>query len=216
MKGRRLFKSGAVAVAVVAVSMLAASALQEGTVFAQVKPKPEKLCPITFHMDPTTSLQTRFARDVEWTNAKLAQTLVDLRNNLMPPKDWVRVNLRAECEKRFAGTYLANPILWDEKGNPHPGWDGPDGIFAYLEPIVRTATYIHPQTVNVFLEYLPVANQTAEYMAEKHVDLKGFKPEEIDFLVNIRTVIAYAPYDAPMEIGNGSPIPHRKICDPIY
>ena len=216
MNERRSSKLWTIAILVITGSVLAAAARQEGTVNAQVKPKPEKLCPITFHLDPVTSLQTRFARDVEETNAKLAQTLADLRNNLMPAKDSVHVDLRAACEKRFAGTYLANPVLWDEKGDPHTGWFEPDGILAYLTTIMRETTYIHPQTVNVRLEYLPVANQTAKYLDEKRVDLKGFKPEEIDFLVNIRTVIAYAPYDAPMEIGNGSPIPHRKICDPIY
>jgi hypothetical protein len=40
--------------------------------------------------------------------------------------------------------------------------------------------------------------------------------EEIDFLASIRTVIAFAPYDDPMEIGNLVAIPHRKTCDPIY
>jgi hypothetical protein len=216
MNERRSSKLWTIAILVIAGSVLAAAALQEGTGSAQVKPKPEKLCPITFHLDPTTSLQTRFARDVEETNAKLAQTLVDLRNNLMPPKDWVRVDLSAACGKRFAGTYLANPVLWDEKGNPHTGWFEPDGILAYLEPIMRTATYIHPQTVNVYLEYLPLANQTGEFLHKRGVVASGFEPEEIDFLVNIRTVIAYAPYDAPLEIGNAAPIPHRKICDPIY
>jgi len=216
MNERRSSKLWTIAILVITGGVLAAAALQDPTVFEPQRPKPEKLCPITFHLDPVTSLQRRFARDVEETNAKLAQTLVDLRNNLMPPKDWVRVDLGAACKKRFAGTYLADPVLWDEKGNPHTGWLEPDGILAYLTTVMRQTTYIHPQTVNVYLEYLPLMNQTAEYMAEKHVDLKGFKPEEIDFLVNIRTVIAYAPYDAPMEIGNESPIPHRKICDPIY
>ncbi len=32
----------------------------------------------------------------------------------------------------------------------------------------------------------------------------------------IRTVVAYAPYDDPMEFGNETAIPHRKVCDPIY
>lgn len=212
---------GVIAVAVVAASVLAAAGPQ---IITPQRPKPEKLCPITFHLDPTTSLQRRFARDVEETNAKLAQTLVDLRNNLMPTKDSVRVDLRAACGERFTGTYLANPVLWDESGKEHHGWDGPDGILAYLEPIVRTATYIHPQNVSVYMEYVPLTERTHENLAKKleaemkrrQVTKLWFDPGTIDFLATIRTVLAYAPYDDPMEIGNESPTPHQNLCDPIY
>ena len=57
MNERRSSKLWAIAILVITGSVLAAAARQEGTVFAQVKPKPEKLCPITFHLDPPTSLQ---------------------------------------------------------------------------------------------------------------------------------------------------------------
>ena len=70
--------------------------------------------------------------------------------------------------------------------------------------------------MNVYLEYLPPENQTDAYLASRGVRLSGFKASDIDFLASIRTVIAYAPYDPPMDVRNESLIPHRKICEPIY
>jgi hypothetical protein len=64
--------------------------------------------------------------------------------------------------------------------------------------------------------YLPLENQNDAYLTSRAVKISGFKASDIDFLASIRTVIAYAPFDPPMEVRNESLIPHRKICEPIY
>jgi hypothetical protein len=205
-----------VAIAAVALSVLALSALPGPRTMTPDKPQPQKICPITFHLDPVTTLQNRIARDTERTNAKLAQDLVEWRTAkaLLPDYAREKAALVASLEDAYANTYLAHPVLWDETGTAHAGWGE---ILAYMATVYPKANYIHPQSVNAYLEYLPLANQTAEYLKTKlKVASLSFEPGEVDFLINIRTVIAYSPYDAPMEIGNESLIPHRKVCDPIY
>lgn len=201
----------AVAAAAVAGALAAAG---------QVPPKPEKICPITFVLEPMTTLQQRFARDTEKANAGLAVILVELRKGTSVP------DLAQKCAAEFAESYLASPMLWTETGAPVPpeGFRGKEHerwekILEYLKSMVlgkAQATYLAPQSAYVYLEYLPLENQTAYYLAQKRVDLKGVPPGEVDFLANIRTVLAYAPHDDPLLIGNESPIPHRKVCDPIY
>lgn len=188
-------------------------------VFTPQRPQPAKLCPITFHLDPTTSLQARLAADTEKANGDLATKLSGFREALPahPPgtldrKSWL-AHLAAEYGVFFAGTYLAHPILMGEDGLVHRGWRS---ILYYLSTVVPGTTYIVPQCVNVYLEYLPLKNQNDAYLASRGVRISGFKASDIDFLASIRTVIAYAPYDPPMEIGNESLIPHRKVCEPIY
>lgn len=183
-------------------------------------PKPDKICPITFVLEPMTSLQQKFARDTEKANADLAVILVELRNGVPIPE------LAQRCAAEFALTYLAMPVLWTESGTSVPPEKYPgkayqrwEEILKYLKTMVlekAQATYVNPQSVRVYLEYLPLEHQTADYLAKKFVDLKGTPPGDVDFLANIRTVLAYAPYDDPLIIGNGAPIPHRKVCDPIY
>lgn len=191
----------------------------EITIFTPQRPKPDKVCPITFHLDPTTSLQVRLAADTEKTNAKLATKLSDFRESLPahPPgtPDWKLwlAQLAGEYDALFAGTYLARPVLLGEDGLVHRGWHS---ILEYLSTVVPGTTYIVPQGVNVYLEYLPLEHQTDAYLASRGVRLSGFKASDIDFLASIRTVIAYAPYDPPMDVRNESLIPHRKICEPIY
>jgi hypothetical protein len=209
-----------IAIAVVAFGILAAAATQTPAAFVSQGPKPGKICPITFILEPMTSLQQTFARDTEEANADLAVILVELRKGVPIPE------LVKRCLDKFAGTYLAVPVLWTESGatvtpeksaaNAYERWEK---ILDYLKAMVlgkAQATYVSPQSVRAYLEYLPLERQTASYMAAKSVDLKGTPPGDVDFLVNIRTVLAYAPYDDPLIIGNESPIPHRKICDPIY
>jgi hypothetical protein len=118
-------------------------------------------------------------------------------------------------QAKFAKTYLDSPVLWEGGSIRGKGWNE---IIRYLgESVIPYTTYIHPQTVNVYLEYLPLSMRIEGYIVGKRtVNLRGFKPEDVDFLAMIRTVITYAPYDDPMEIGNERPIPHRTICDPIY
>jgi len=219
MKNGRSFKIWSVGAAVVALSLLAAAARQDPGAFTPQRPKPAKLCPITFHLDPTTSLQARLAADTEKTNANLATKLSGFRESLpaYPPgtadrKLWL-AHLAGEYDLFFSGTYLAHPILLGEDGLEHRGWHN---ILDYLSAVIPGTTYIVPQGVNVYLEYLPLENQNDTYLIGRAVKISGFKASDIDFLASIRTVIAYAPFDPPMEIRNESLIPHRKICEPIY
>jgi hypothetical protein len=205
-----------VAIAVIAGTVLAGAALQDRAVVTPVKPKPEKLCPITFHLFPSTSLQDRFARDIESANAQLAKDLVEWRTAkaLLPGYEADRKTLIGRLQDTYAKTYLAHPVLWDEGGIPHVGWEP---ILEYLGTVLRKAAYIQPQSVNVYLEYLPPDLQTGAYLVGKRsLNLGAYQPGDVDFLAMIRTVIAYAPDDDPMEIGNESAIPHRKVCEPIY
>lgn len=216
MNERRSTKLWMIAIAVIAGTVLVGAALQDSTVVTPVKPKPEKLCPITFHLFPPTSLQNRFARDIEETNAKLAQDLVKWRTAkaLLPGYEADRKTLAGSLTDAYANTYLAHPVLWDENAIAHTGWIE---ILAYLGTILPKAHYIHPQSVNVYLEYLPPDMQTRAYLVGKRsVNLGAYQPGDVDFLAMIRTVIAYSPYDDPMETGNELPIPHRKVCEPIY
>ena len=220
MKNGRSFKIWSVGAAVVALSLLAAAASWGQTAFVSQGPKPEKICPITFVLDPVTSLQQRFATDTEKANADLAGILVELRGDVSIPV------LAQKCATLFTGTYLARPVLWTESGTrvPPQGFPGKEyqfweEVLGYLKSkVIETdkAIYLHPQSVRVYLEYLPLEHQTDAYMHEKFVELKGCPSNEIDFLANIRTVLAYAPYDDPLIIGNAAPVPHRKICEPIY
>jgi len=224
MKNERSLKLRVVAITIVAMAVFMVSAAEEQKPFAPMKPKPDKICPITFHLDPATSLQRNFAAHIERTNAILAQTLADLRLAVLGDaknlpnyneKNWV-----LRFGDTFNPTYLKNPILWGDDGKLYKGWIE---IIPYLAWIIPGTTYLTPQSVNVYLEYLPI-NSNLHKMYNKGIyatptwDLKGPKDleGEIDFLASIRTVIAYAPYDDPMEIGNAAPIPHRKSCDPIY
>jgi hypothetical protein len=219
MNEKKSTKLRMIAVAVVASGILAAAS-QAPVAFVSQGPKPGKICPITFILEPMTSLQETFARDTEEANANLAVILVELRKGAPIP------GLAQRCAKEFALTYLAYPVLWTEAGAPVPlrEFDGKayerwEKILDYLKTMVlgkAQATYVHPQSVRAYLEYLPLERQTASYMAAKSVNLKGTPPGDVDFLVNIRTVLAYAPYDDPLIIGNESAIPHRKVCEPIY
>ena len=181
--------------------------------FRRSKPKPEKVCPITFHLDPVTTLQRNFAAAIEKTNAVLAQKLAGLRTSILGnrrvapnynEKTWVE-----NFQHVFNSTYLKDPLLWGDDGKLYKGWTE---IVPYLAKIIPGTTFLAPQGVNVYLEYLPIKSEKYEALNRGIKDVGN----EIDFLASIRTVIAYAPYDDPMEIGNGAPIPHRKVCDPIF
>ena len=112
---------------------------------AQVRPKPEKLCPITFHFEPTT-LQAGFSRQIEQTNAMLAQDLAGLRNNHEFMGGRISPGLVSEFEKKYRKSYLAYPALWDEKGGAHIGWSEVLSLLATIRP---KATFIQHQAVNV-------------------------------------------------------------------
>jgi len=224
MKNERSLKFWAVAAMILAGFVFVAAALQDPMPLAQSRPKPDKICPITFHLDPVTSLQKNFAAEIERTNAILAQSLARLRLAILGDAtklpNYSEKNTVLSFGDTFDTTYLKDPILWGDDGKLYKGWIE---IIPYLASIIPGTTYLTPQSVNVYLEYLPI-NSNLHKMYNRGIyvtptwDLKGPKDleGEIDFLASIRTVIAYAPYDDPMEIGNAAPIPHRKICDPIY
>jgi len=223
MKNERSLKFWAV-VAIVAAFVVVASALQAPMPLEQSRPKPEKLCPITFHLDPVTSLQKNFAAHIEKTNADLAKKLAEFRALLSHANKenlkTVLADFTSACQKDFEDTYLKNPVLWGDDGKTYPGWGA---IVNYLGAIMPSTTYLGVQSVHVYLEYLPINSENHKrhnpgIYKTPIWDLKSSKDLEIefDFMASIRTVIAYAPYDDPMEIGNAAPIPHRKICDPIY
>lgn len=219
MNNGKSFKFLWAGIAIVAAGTLAAVASRGQVALVSQEPKPEKTRPITFHLDPTSSLQARLAADTEKTNGNLATRLSGFRESLPahPPdsadrKLWL-AHLAGEYDGSFAGTYLAHPILLGEDGLEHRGWHS---ILEYLSTVIPGTTYIVPQYVNVYLEYLPLKNQNDAYLASRAVKISGSMASDIDFLASIRTVIAYAPFELPMEIRNESLIPHRKICEPIY
>jgi len=212
MKIRRSSLLSAVLVLAVAAGLLAFAG-------AQVRPKPEKLCPITFHLEPTT-LQAGYSRQIEKTNAMLAQDLVDLRDNRAFMGGKISDDLVSEYEKKYQRTYLAFPVLWDEGGEAHTGWRQ---VLTVLSAILGKATFIQPQAVDVSMEYVPLKDRNDVFFKTKMaatLERRGkrlwFNSREIDFLASIRTVLAYAPYDDPVMIGNESPSPHQNVCDPIF
>jgi hypothetical protein len=196
-----------------------AATLRGPAILSQARPQPEKLCPITFHLDPTT-LQIGYSKRIEATNAQLAQDLVALRDSdaLADPK--LREGLAERFTKAYGGTYLAYPVLWDEKGEAKTGWYQ---VLTWLAATLPEATFIQPQAVSVYMEYIPLEDRTDAVFRDKlaaTLARRGgrlwFPPGEIDFLARIRTVLAYAPFDDPVEIGNEDPSPHRNNCVPIF
>jgi hypothetical protein len=69
MKNERSLKLWGVAAVLVAVFVFVASALMDPMPLSQSRPKSEKVCPITFYLDPVTTLQTNFAAAIEKANA---------------------------------------------------------------------------------------------------------------------------------------------------
>lgn len=212
MNVRRSSLLSAALVLAVAAGLLMAAA-------AQVRPKPEKLCPITFHLEPTT-LQAGYSAEIERTNAMLAQDLVGLRSDRAFMSGKISPVLVSEFERKYRPTYLAYPVLWDEGGKAHTGWFQ---VLTVLATILPRATFIQPQAVNVYMEYVRLSDRTdAFFMKKLGVTLakRGgtlwFTSSDADFLASIRTVLAYAPYDDPVVIGNEDPSPHQNICDPIF
>jgi len=213
MQNKRSFRLLAAGAVIIGVALFTASALQDRAPALGTRPKPEKLCPITFHLDPVTSLQRNFAAQTEKTNAIVAAMIVKLRAWIGDDKreSWKkeRESFIANCQGMFKDTYLKKPVLVSEDGRSVTGWGE---IIDYLIKIIPYTTYLDVQSVHVYLEYLPL--NSPKYKTY-NTDIK--KPEEeIDFLATIRTVLAYAPYDDPILLGNEDPIPHRRVCDPIY
>jgi len=213
VKEPRSLKLWTIAVALIAVGILAMGQVA----YPPKGPRPKKISPITFHLEPVTTLQQHLSAGIEKTNADLALTLTELRQGTGPSPDAIRA--------RFGRSYLADPIIWDEGGKPHTGWFERDGVLAYLGQLVKTSTFIQPQSVHVYLEYLPLRSERfAQHNPgfdspppiKTGAELKTFLESGVDFLINIRTVLAYAPYDDPPIIGNAEAIPHRFVCWPTY
>lgn len=192
------------------IAMAALTAAQ--IAFHPGAPKPDKINPITFHLDPRSPLETGLAPKIEAANAELAKLLAELRSGRKPSAE--------EIKTRFGRTYLADPVLWDEGGKAHSGWFGPEGVLDCLARLVWESSFIQPQSVNVYLEYLPFKS-AAFSKANPGLDLSKIDTvphaieawsEAIDFLVYIRTVLAYAPYDDPPIIGNKDAMGHRTLC----
>lgn len=208
MKVRMSVKLWLAGGAIVALAVLMAAQVA----FPPGAPKPEKISPITFHLDPRSPLETGLAPKIEAANAKLAMLLAELRSGRRPSDE--------EITSRFGSTYLANPILWDEGGKVHTGWFGREGVLDCLARLARDSSFIQPQSVQVYLEYLPFKSDAFK-KANPRLELDKIKTiadaveawsGAIDFLVNIRTVLAYAPYDDAPIIGNAEALGHRTIC----
>ena len=175
----------------------------------------EKICPITFGLYPDTLLEKNYAAKIERDNAKLATFLGELRGAVyasekaglpFDPLKWFIKHKDAKgAVDPFAGTYLVIPSLTTEKGELV---EGVPNVLTELTRIITTSTYIDAQSVHVYLEYLPYGSDA--YKAQNPVGT----PEEkiVDIIAHIKTVLAYAPHDAPVTIEGTEP--HRKVCDP--
>lgn len=224
MKNRRPMRMGAVGLLSAAAAILLASSLL-------VSQDYEKICPISFGLYPGTKLETSCAARIEQDNVKLSEFLSVLRMNpdLASYREAVKkiltTKMRAELRSRalgeqrgvltswlkknypinpFLGTYLEVPKLTTEEG---VAISGLEDVIAELARIVSVSTYVDAQSVHVELEYLPI--RTAAYDAAQ--DTYGKIPgNEVDMIAHIKTVLAYAPKDAPVMIEGL--LPHRKVC----
>lgn len=226
MKNERSLKFWAVAFVAVATFALVATTLLISQGY-------EKICPITFGLYPGTLLETNYAAKIEKHNAKLSEFLSELRSNSKLSgsiKEWLggiakldksddaglkkrisdlHVNLKRDgYVDPFVDTYLAEPRLTTEQGVTVVGIPA---VLAELGRIISNSTYVAAQSVYVYLQYLPVDSPEFSSINTKYPQKPG---EELDIIAHIKTVLAYAPYDAPVTI-EGT-LPHRKTCDPIY
>ncbi len=227
MKNEKSLKFWAIAAAIVAVFVLTATTLHISQGY-------EKICPITFRLYPNTLLEKNYAARIEKHNAILSEFLSGLRSDSNLRKwmeEWrVRTtNLKTGDDQGmkikinelhgflkdkgyadpFTGTYLAEPKLTTEQGVTVIGLPA---VLAELVRIISNSTYVDAQSVHVYLEYLPFKSTAYN---EANAKYPPKTPEdEIDIIAHIKTVLAYAPYDAPVTIEGL--LPHRKVCDPIY
>lgn len=225
MKNKRSIKLWAV-VAIVAAFVFVASTLL-------ISQSYEKICPITFHLYPDTLLEKNYAASIEKHNAILSEFLSELRSDSKlnsSIKEWLggfsrldksddpglkkrindlHVNLRRDgFADPFVGTYLEEPKLTTERGVTVIGIPA---VIKELVRIISDSTYVAAQSVHVYLQYLPVDSAEFSSINAKYPQKPG---EELDIVAHIKTVLAYAPKDAPVTI-EGT-LPHRKVCDPIY
>jgi len=220
IKTRSLRFWGVVLIAAAAIAFAAPRLVSQGY---------EKICPISFRLVPSSSLEKSFAAKIEKDNAVLSTFLGELRSNAAL-RSWARewLGRAMKIDKRdaaplaaaaselhkllqgkdiadpFQGTYLAEPSLTTEKGETVIGIPA---VIAELLRIVDASTYIDAQSVHVELEYLPYRSDA--YNAQNP---PGTAEDRIvDIIGHIKTVLAYAPFDAPVTIGGTAP--HRKVCE---
>jgi len=220
IKTRSLKFWGVVLIAAAAIAFAAPRLVSQGY---------EKICPISFRLVPGSSLEKSFAAKIEKDNAVLSTFLGELRSDSVL-KGWAREWLGriAKIDKRdaaalaaaandlhrflqgrdiadpFQGTYLAEPSLTTEKGETVTGIPA---VVAELLRIVDASTYIDAQSVHVELEYLPYGSDA--YRARNPAGTA--EDRIVDIIGHIKTVLAYAPFDAPVTIEGTAP--HRKVCE---
>jgi hypothetical protein len=192
----------------------------------------EKICPISFGLYPGTKLETSCAARIEQDNVRLSAFLSVLRMNedlgsyreavrkiysaeMLPEQrtqefDRIRNLLNAWRKYKyttnpFSGTYLEDPKLTTEEGVTISGLEN---VIAELARIVSVSTYVDAQSVRVELEYLPFKSEEFT-AANDQYQTKGGEPP-VDMIAHIKTVLAYAPKDAPVKIEGL--LPHRTIC----
>ena len=197
----------------------------------------EKICPISFGLYPGTKLESSCAARIEQDNVKLSGFLSDLRTNkilrgsgfnewrdkvkeiiadktserekALPLKNMSRdlfdILERSKTVNPFSGTYMEHPKLSTEEGITVVGIAA---VVVELDRIVSVSTYVDAQSVHVELEYLPYKSD--KYMAANNIyGTKNGEPP-VDMIAHIKTVLAYAPKDAPVKIEGL--LPHRTIC----
>ena len=231
MKNVRPMRMGAAGLLAAAAVILLASSLL-------VSQDYEKICPISFGLYPGTKLETSCAARIEQDNVKLSGFLSELRMNKIfsdsafnPWRDRVKAIISDEKTKDeekaqrlkevslelvarleaskianpFLGTYLEDPKLTTEEGITVIGIAA---VVVELKRIVSISTYVDAQSVHVALEYLPFKSD--EYGAAQYKYPAKNGEEPVDMIAHIKTVLAYAPKDAPVTIEGL--LPHRTIC----
>ena len=227
MKNGRPMRLGTVGLLSAAAAILLVSSLL-------VSQDYEKICPISFGLFPGTKLETSCAARIEKDNVKLSAFLSELRTgeglasyrreygNIMADR---RLNSEAKTDllvkikqaildpwikhltpNPFLGTYLEYPKLTTETGVTV---EGLELVVAELVRIVMNSTYVDAQSVHVALEYLPFKSNEYDAAQLKYPATKRGE-EPVDMIAHIKTVLAYAPKDAPVTIEGL--LPHRTIC----
>jgi hypothetical protein len=169
MRNVRSLRFWGIFLAIAAVAVFAAAAFEPG---AQVSPRGplqplrpgiDKIRPIAFEIGQDSALTKKCAAKVESDNAMLATMLAEMRLDIAAGKAFDR----AAWERRMATTYLKDPVITTEDGQPHPGWAN---VFDVLTGIVGRSTYIDAQSVHVNLEYLA-------YKSPEYIRFNGLRPE---------------------------------------
>jgi hypothetical protein len=208
MKNERMLKTAGIVCAAAAAVVFAAS------LTSSPRGDFEKVRPFSMELCPSSDLVKNCAAKVEGDNVKLAQFLTDFRSAVAAfnkkreaaqPEverafkaiDWW--NSYVKTVNPFTGTYLQSPKLTTENGTTLVVWEE---ILNKLAEIIGNSTYVDAQSVHVCLEYLPYGS--AKFKTY------NTSAEDVDFVAHIKTVLAYAPEDAPVTMEGE--LRHRKTC----